>query len=233
MNGDLKKKKSDYLLELALEEQLELDDEMNAYAIDKITPHEFSDEHIRKIEEILKKAETKEKRFKRRRKHIQVAVCLVFALSVSAFTVNQVEAFRLPFMRFFSEVREKSTKFGLQGENNFNLTKNFQAYEPHYIPDGFSVLQVTENEDKFFINYVNEQENMAYKFIFYNQYKTGELDTEEVGISETTINGNEAYINQKNNEIRVWMIKNNQLYNIRGELDLEEAYKVMESIKLN
>lgn len=230
MNGDLKKKKSDYLLELALEEQLELDDEMNAYAIDNITPHEFSDEHIRKIEEILKKAETKEKRFKRRRKHIQVAVCLVFALSVSAFTVNQVEAFRLPFMRFFSEVREKSTKFGLQGENNFNLTKNFQAYEPQYIPDGFCVVNVKEEKDTFIIEYVNAEENHYYTFYYYNNNLTREIDTEEAGIIETEIGDNEAFMIVKDDELRVWMNEDDCQFFLRGEISIDEALKILNSI---
>ena len=51
MSDDLKRKKSDYLLELALEEQLENDGEMQAYQSGNERPHEFSDEHNRKIKE--------------------------------------------------------------------------------------------------------------------------------------------------------------------------------------
>ena len=47
MSDDLKRKKSDYLLELALEEQLENDGEMQAYQSGNERPHEFSDEHNR------------------------------------------------------------------------------------------------------------------------------------------------------------------------------------------
>ena len=57
MSDDLKRKKSDYLLELALEEQLENDGEMQAYQSGNERPHEFSDEHNRKIKDILKRAE--------------------------------------------------------------------------------------------------------------------------------------------------------------------------------
>ena len=41
MNDDLMKKKSDYLLELALEEQLESDEEMNAYKLGPENVHIF------------------------------------------------------------------------------------------------------------------------------------------------------------------------------------------------
>lgn len=231
MNDDLRKKKSDYLLELALEEQLEIDEEMNAYGTGSITPYEFSDEHISKIEEILRIAENKEKRFKRRRKQLQVAVCLVLALSVSAFTVNQVEAFRLPFMRFFSEIKDKSTKFGIQGENNFNLTKNYQQFEPQYIPDGFCVDQVEEGNGTFSIKYMNEQKKQIYTIWFFNENLTREIDTEEAGIVETEINGNETYIIEKKNEVRVWMNIKEQQYFLRGEISIDDAKKVMGSIK--
>lgn len=126
MSDDLKRKKSDYLLELALEEQLENDGEMQAYQSGNERPHEFSDEHNRKIKDILKRAEREENKKKYRRKRLQAAACIILILSVSTLTVTRVEAFRLPLIRFFSEIREKSTKLNMQGENNFNLTKNFR-----------------------------------------------------------------------------------------------------------
>lgn len=47
MSKDLKQKKSDYLLELALEEQLEQDEDMKKYPLpeDVEHPHVFSEEH--------------------------------------------------------------------------------------------------------------------------------------------------------------------------------------------
>ena len=71
MSDDLKRKKSDYLLELALEEQLENDGEMQAYQSGNERPHEFSDEHNRKIKDILKRAEREENKKKYRRKRLQ------------------------------------------------------------------------------------------------------------------------------------------------------------------
>lgn len=231
MNDDLRKKKSDYLLELALEEQLEIDEEMNAYGTGSITPHEFSDEHIGKIEEILRRAENKEKRFKRRRKYLQVAVCLVLALSVSAFTVNQVEAFRLPFMRFFSEIKDKSTKFGIQGENNFNLTKNYQQFEPQYIPDGFCAVLVDEGTGYFSIKYANELEDNIYYFYYFDKNRAREIDTEEVGVQKIQIEDNEAFIIEKNGELRLWVYKNEQQFYLCGQINFNDACEVMKSIK--
>lgn len=230
MNDDLQRKKSDYLLELALEEQLASDDEMNSYKIGAENPHKFSDEHNRKITEIIKRAEKVHKRGLHRRKHLQVAICLFIALSVSAVTVTRVEAFRLPLMRFFAEVRDKSTKFNLQGENNFNLTKNYQQYEPQYIPDGFSVLEVDEGKGTFFIKYVNDQKNQNYVFYFYSKIVNRELDTEDINVIKTHIGENEAFIIEKDNEIRVLMNKDTYQYYLQGEISVNEACKIMESL---
>lgn len=231
MSDDLKRKKSDYLLELALEEQLENDREMQSYQSGNERPHQFSDEHNRKIKELLKRAEKEENRKKYRRKRLQAAACITLILCVSALTVTQVEAFRLPLIRFFSEIGEKSTKFNMQGENNFNLTKKFQEYEPKYIPSGFNVDEVNENNKFFFIRYIDEYNDQEYIFYYFDSLSTKAMDTEETDVVETELNGNKVYIIEKNNEVRILMYKNmHQLY-LRGSISLEEAYNIMESIK--
>lgn len=90
MSDDLKRKKSDYLLELALEEQLENDREMQTYQSGNERTHEFSDEHNRKIKDILKRAEREENKKKYRRKRLQAAACIILILSVSTLTVTRV-----------------------------------------------------------------------------------------------------------------------------------------------
>lgn len=55
MSEDLKKKKSEYLLELALEEQLDQDMEMKKYEkIEETEPaHVFSKEHDKRMQELV------------------------------------------------------------------------------------------------------------------------------------------------------------------------------------
>ena len=53
----------------------------------------------------------------------------------------------------------------------------------------------------------------------------------EADVVETEIYGNKVYTVEKHNEVRVLMYKNmHQLY-LRGSIPLEEAYKILESIK--
>ena len=79
----------------------------------------------------------------------------------------QSEAFRVPMMHFFADIKEKSTFFGVKQE--VYLTEKFQDYEPQYVPDGFSVLQMKEDFEGFSIDYINEETDQKYSFNFYDK----------------------------------------------------------------
>lgn len=232
MNDDLTKKKNDYLLELALEEQLESDEEMQAYQLDPENAHTFSEEHNRKVDKIQKRAEkqnTIPKLFPKKRP--RAVVCLCFALTISVLTVTRVEAFRLPLIRFFTEVKEKSTKFIFQGENSTNLTKNYQAYEPQYIPDGYNIVEVNEGDGTFYMKFMNDEGTHSYVFCFYANPSASAIDTEEAGVEKVLINKNESYVIEKNNALKILMNKDGHQFYLHGEISPEQAYKIMESIR--
>ncbi len=58
MSRNLDEKKSDYLLELALEEQLENDEDMRHWEQleQENLPHEFSEQHKKRMRKIFRKA---------------------------------------------------------------------------------------------------------------------------------------------------------------------------------
>ncbi|MFT4105632.1 MAG: DUF4367 domain-containing protein [Lacrimispora sp.] len=233
MNDDFKNKKSDYLLELALEEQLEHDIEMEKYKGDNkiLNPHVFSQEHEKRIREIFKMAEKAEKKSRRTKRFHQMAAGVLLFLGISTFSVTQVEAFRLPIIRFFTEIKEKSTLFNFNKENNTGLTENYKEYEPYYEPEGFSSLAVHEEEGEFHIEYLNEQKQQVYTFFFFDSVDSIAIDTEEGDTAEIKIDGNQAYLVQKEEEIRMLMIKDNKQFYLAGPISYEEAVKIMKSIK--
>ena len=135
MKEDMQKEQSEYLLKWALEEQLKQDEEMNRYPSEiEIEPqHVFSQEHEERIKTIWKMAEKEETYHQRRRKKLQMAAGIAAMLCISSVTVMQSEAFRVPVLNFFSEIKEKSTFFGVKEE--ICLTEKFQDYEPQYVPE--------------------------------------------------------------------------------------------------
>ena len=230
---DLKQEKTDALLKLALEEQMEQDDYLNQYPSDDEleNPHIFSDEHNRKMKKIIKMALRVERRGERSKQYRRIAAVIGLVLIGSVTMVTQVEAFRVPMMRFFQKVTEKSTLFGVQKENNFSVTEKFQEYEPQYIPAGFSVAEVSETKYSFYITYVNDNASQKYTFLFYNGRDTTAIDSENASTWEDSIDGNKVTVIQKGDEIRLLMTKAGNDYCLQGNVALEEGYKILESIK--
>lgn len=231
MNKNLDEKKSEYLLEMALEEQLENDEDMRHWAQveEENPPHVFSKRHNKRMRKIFRKAKRVEYYELYRKRALRMVAGFLVIFCASVITVTQVEAFRTPLMRFFTDVKAKSTLFGVEKESKFNLTKNFQKYEPTYIPDGFVVVKVDEHSTWFSIKCENDN-GQFYRYYFCNDVKNFALDTEESAMISTEINGNRASIIQKENEIKIIIYKNDTIFYLEAKLPIEEAYKIMESI---
>lgn len=235
MADELRKKKSDYLLELALEEQLEHDADMVKYQADHKSenPHIFSAQHHKRMKKIFKRADRVEKKSQHHRRHMRMAAGVALFVCISAVTITQVEAFRLPVMRYFYDIKEKSTMFGVIKDAEQISNKSFEVYEPNYVPDGFTVLEVTkyEEDQDFIIQYLNEEKQQEYRFYFFNDLESVAIDTEGGTIEELKINGNQTYLIQKKERIRILMYKNNVQCILIGNIPRDEAIKVMESIQ--
>lgn len=232
MSKDLKQKKSDYLLELALEEQLEQDEDMKKYPLpeDVEHPHVFSEENEKRMKEIFKLADKVENRSYRRKKHFQLAAGIALFLCLTTVTVTQVDAFRLPVFRFFSEVMEKSTYYGVE-EVQTELSSRYQMYEPTYVPEGFHVTKVKEGENYFELHYENETTGSFYDLLFREKLDGFFMDTEDAETEERDINGNRAHLSIKGKDVKILMyIDNHQIF-LSGVLDQKEAVKILESIR--
>lgn len=231
MSRNLDEKKSDYLLELALEEQLENDEDMRHWEQleQENLPHEFSEQHKKRMRKIFRKAKRIEFYKEHRKRIVKIAATFLVIICASVITVTQVEAFRMPLLDFFYQVKEKSTFFGVSADSGRKLTKNFQEYEPTYKPEGFVVTEVHEEEKKFWIKYENEKGSI-YRFYFFNEVRDVALDTEDAMASDVEINGRKTSIVEKDNETRFIMYEENSLFFLTGMLSLKEAYKIMESI---
>lgn len=233
MSEDLKKKKSDYLLELALEEQLEFDEETLKYEkMEKEAPvHTFSKEHNEKMQKIFKIADKIENRSRYRKRHRQIAAGIALFFCISAVSITQVEAFRLPFVRFFMEVKAKSTLFGVSEEMENGVTEKYKEYEPHYVPDGFAVLEAEEGDGNFSIKYFNDQKQQAYRFYFWYGMRNVEIDTEDGNYIDIEINGKQAHLIKQDDEVRILMNQDDKQFYLDGNIPHEEAIKIMKSIK--
>lgn len=232
MSRNLDEKKSDYLLELALEEQLENDEDMRHWEQleQENLPHEFSEQHKKRMRKIFRKAKRIEFYKEHRKRIVKIAATFLVIICASVITVTQVEAFRMPLLDFFYQVKEKSTFFGVSADSGGKLTKNFQEYEPTYKPEGFVVTEVSEKKDRFSIKYEDEN-GSNYKFCFFYKFRDFALDTEDAAVSDININGKKASIIEKGSETRIIMYEENYIFFLEGTISLEDAYKIIESVR--
>lgn len=231
MNENLNKKKSDYLLELALEEWLEQDPDMVKYKDAETTQcHEFSEEHKKHMKKIFRMADKVEEKAKRKYRTVQIAASIAFFLCFSTITVTQVEAFRLPIVRFFMEIKEKSALIGSYAENRLQLSIEYEQYVPTYVPDNYVVVDVKEFDSGFYIKYESEKDYTWYRYCYWNQKENLDCDVENGTISEMEINGYPAVVIKKQDEIRIIVNSEMQRFYINGHISYEDAVKILSSI---
>lgn len=232
MDNDLKKKKSDSLLKLALEEEMLQDADMIKYKSDDEmeTIHEFSEEHQKRMKNIFKMADRIEHKTAYRRRNFQMAAGVAIFLCFSAVTVTQVEAFRMPVMQFFMDIKEKFTRLGVQEGNRLGLSDIYYKYEPEYVPEGYVVVSVEQNESGFIIRYESGENQHWYQYQYFDKMGNLNVDSEDGDVTGGVINGNPAVVIQKDGEI--WIVVNigKQRFCLNGIIPYEEAVKIMESV---
>lgn len=232
MNKKQEQERTETLLKWALEESLETNPDMLKYQSkdDVKDSYVFSEEYEQKLKKLYRMAERKEQRPKRMKKFRNMAAGIVVFLGISMVTVSQVEAFRVPIMRFFSAIQKESTFFGIRKDDGQKVTEKFQEHEPSYIPEGYMILDVVEGKDYFRITYGDLQDSKQYMFIFQSHKDSVSVDTEEGNYESIEIAEKQAHYIQEGDRIRVLLDDAEHRYYISGNIPLEEVEKVFESL---
>lgn len=233
MGNDRYDLKSEMILKLALAEQLEQDPEVAAFLPEKEqeVPHTFSPEHEQKIKKISRMAKRAEHRSERKKRLLQAAACIVVFFGVSTVTIFSVDAFRIPVLSFFVDVREKATQFRITTRDNFPLTEEFAEYEPTYLPEGFDIERINKTDEAISIMYSNGTSGEWYQIIFKNDPSSISFDTEDATTWETLIDGYKTIVVDKNGDLRVTMYADKTHILLTGTISWEEMKKILESIK--
>lgn len=236
-------KKDEMILTLALLEQMENDEDLKVFdtCADETTgqsgtagqgakPHVFSERHNKRMKEIFKIAARAEKRRKRRRIVKRAAAGLAACICVSTCMVFSSSAFRIPVMNFFTDVKEKYSELVVDKGTKTYVTKNFQEYEPRYVPKGFNVSRVVEEENDFRIYYINSSNNWYYFACYVIPHSTY-IDTEKLTESKIVTKVGDIMVYEKGNYKQVILYRDSHQYSVIGNLDLGEMVKILESVK--
>ncbi len=230
MGEDLNQRKSDYLLELALEERLEQDPYLLKYQSEEEYTYEFSKEYKKRMKKVFKMAKKAEHRAAHRRQTYQIAAGIAVFFCINIAAVTRVDAFRLPIIRFFMEIKETSTLTGTRTENRLELSDDYAGYEPSYVPEGYAVVEVKEYDNGFYIKYECEKEQAWYRYSYWKKTDGIDIDTENGTVQEDMINGHPAIVVRKKDETRISLSNGTQIFYLDGVIPYDEAVKIMSSI---
>lgn len=207
--------------------------EMNSLPNDEQIQHTFSLKFERKMRKLIRKSKKQLPRKKPllhlRKKTLVLIAALIAVLSVSVLAVPPV---REKIGDFAAQIYEKFTHIFWEDEEIlYPVSNNFQGVKPKYIPDGFELVTVDE-DDKVFLEYKNEIDQKDFIFYFQNRLESIStlLNTEGAKPEELTWNGFSAvYLSNQNIQLFLWH-DGVYTYQIQSTLDKEVILQIAESV---
>ena len=165
-------------------------------------------------------------------KKLVASISLVVAIGlIGGSLIMTVDAWRIPFLNFVFNVNDDNTEIEFDNPNEDTPRSTpSDLSRPKYIPEGFSVVAITNSSIKNSIIYENPKGERIY-FIFHHSDETLlTLYTNEDKIP-VTVNGYEGYlIPQRNGSAIIWGVEDN-IFHIYGNVSQEELQKIAKSVE--
>lgn len=175
----------------------------------------------------------KRKRTLMKLKKITAKAAIFIVIFVIGFfiTFSTVDAFKIMVINFFIEQKEKFTLLSLTENNPSPVPSELtERYYPHYLPEGYEILNTFVNENKVEISYINKN-NEIINYGYFGIDATAGIDTENRTETSVLINGMQGYIYSKNNHKILVFTTEDYIFVIDGFISQDEIIKIAESIK--
>lgn len=163
---------------------------------------------------------------------IEVAACLILVMGIAApFAIANVEAIRVKVMELLIDIQEDHTELNFVeiDDKAFYIPASWSgSYYPSYIPDGFVMAEMSELYCD--VTYVNEEGAKIY-FSEYLQDDQVDINSEDAALSYASINGDNAFIIERDNLVIVAWASEDRFFVIEAETSKEEALVVADSVR--
>ena len=191
-------------------------------------PAEFSAEHERRMENMFRRYERKERLNKFRKYAARAACVLLAAAVVGTGSVMSVSAWRTRMMNFLFD-REKPNS-----EIHFTDGESFYSNEfvsLGYIPEDFAMSDDLSDNMGVLIDFKEINGGDGYFGVHIDPVSaTVHIDTEDAELEQLTVNGCEGlFSSNKNVNILLWG-DDTYIYYIGGSIDKNEMMKIAEKI---
>jgi len=192
-------------------------------------PPEFD----RKMKKLISKQSKQLKRLKFKQKTKKVlpraAVFLLILLGSFTLLVNNVEALRVKVLNIFLNIHDQYTSFQATKNNN-TIPQNWNGYLPFYMPSGFEISKIEQNNLMDIIYYTNHQGQSIEFSQSKGDHSDMRIDTEDALVQNITINNSEALLAEKNGLISiVW--RDEFAFCLIGNVDKSELIKVAKNVR--
>lgn len=191
--------------------------------------YKFSNRFSRKMKALLK-YERRAPTMRRMVHHMKVAAAMfLITLTLTFGTVMSVEAYRIRFFEFVTEIWEELTSVVIHSNDNADHDK-IVTVSPSYIPNGYTVLEETNSQYENTIIYADEEGTE----IYYSQtlLTQGEaiLDTENTAIQTTLIGSQEVSLITNKGITQIYWHDSFSSFSLVGKIGESELLKMAESI---
>ncbi len=190
---------------------------------------EFSKEHEGKIQKLFKTE--RKKQFSSQATLILKRIAIIFIIIsvVSTISILIVEAWRIKYLNFIIEVKDKYSDISLKEVTFYNNSYKTEDIAFGYIPEGFLVEDTKITDNHLFIQFVN-QNNLYFSLDVNSLDVNLSIDTENANLREILINDGKAVLVEKNNEkILVWN-NDKHIFTLIGNIKTSEIIKIAENI---
>lgn len=192
--------------------------------------YKFSNRFSRKMKALLK-YERRTPTMRRMVHHMKVAVAMfLITLTLTFGTVMSVEAYRIRFFEFVTQVWEELTSIVAHSDDNADHDTLVLA-SPYYTPKGYSILEQTSNDYKHSIIYSDESGAEIYYLQKLSSQSEFIFDSEDVEPKEINIGESVGYLIINKGITQLYWYDNFNTYTLISSLDEEEVIKMAESIQ--
>jgi len=187
-----------------------------------------------RIKELGKAEKTRKYRMYSRRAAIVFLVVIITAATVTM----SVEAYRIQFLNFIIETKQKYSIVNLEEYSGTSININDlptdwkSFYYPTYIPKGYQLLKALGDE-KHKQMIFEDSDHHKITFVQMKPTTTLQLDTEDANVIELEINGYQGMMTEENGYTIINWYNQESLFTLDGEVEQDILIQMARSVKKN
>ncbi len=227
-NEKLKDKIFDEMIKQALKNNADKIDEQYPSNQEFSQRYTLSESFEKRMQRLFKQEKRKERLRRLRKNIIKIAAAALLCIAVSFVTVMSVDAFRVSFLNFISELKDTNTRIGISGNEGDDLYQRLAM--PTYLPDGFENVLLDTFESSYIAIYRDTDNNEIHLQQLAEGASAG-IDSEDANHESLIVNEQKADYYEKQGEATLVYKNDEKIFLLQAPLPKNEVLKIAESME--